>query len=88
MKNTKIVDGDTTVGQVIADLPLYEQMLNRGQLLGKDQARALIEALRVVVAVVVIADEDDEESRLDDALLQMRDDQERSAYFDSQSDGA
>lgn len=40
------LDDRTTVDAVIKDLPLYEQILNRGQLMGKMMSRNLIEVVR------------------------------------------
>ena len=48
MKNTKIADGTTTVGEVIADLPLYMQIIKRGQQLGRYQVCGALEALQVL----------------------------------------
>lgn len=48
MKNIKIADGTTTVGEVIADLPLYMQIIKRGQQLGRYQVRGILEALQVL----------------------------------------
>lgn len=40
------LEGRTTVAEVIKDLPLYDQILNRGQLMGKLMSRNLIEVVR------------------------------------------
>lgn len=42
----QMLEGRTTIAEVIKDLPLYEQILDRGQLMGKMMSRNLIEVVR------------------------------------------
>lgn len=46
----KKLDGDSSVSEVVKDLPLYEQILDRGHLLGKMISRNLIETIRHLAA--------------------------------------
>lgn len=58
------LEGHTSVAEVIKDLPLYEQILNRGQLMGKLMSRNLIEVVRRQAAEIqrLTKAESDEES--------------------------
>ncbi len=56
MKN-KELEGNTNIAQTVADLPLLEQILDRGQLLGKLLSRNLIAAVRTLASAVIPNDE-------------------------------
>lgn len=58
------LEGHTSVAEVIKDLPLYDQILNRGQTMGKLMSRNLIEVVRRQAAEIqrLTKAESDEES--------------------------